>query len=504
LGHQVVPSGAASDGLIAVGEMVTFTVAITNSGPTTLVTLPMSYTWDGAKLALVSASPTGDSQTPGLLTWQNLAGSGLAPGEVVTVTLVLRGEASTLADPGGITTNRATVSGAVDSQGTSAAGQSGDASIGVSAPGVQVAKQVAGSQVNWLVPGNLVTFTLHLLNTGDTTLTDLQLIDRYDTDALTFARADVAPTTAQPGVLTWELADLGGALQPGAEVVVTTVFTVTGEGTEMDNTLQVADVVDEYGHGISPVQGSASVSLPIAKLALVITSDPPTGSVVAPGACIFYTHTLTNTGAVDLTNVVLTVNVPEGTDLVDSCPGEERLGGRATTQDRVWQIGEMAIGEVVALPMPVVVRQEIQVPAITVRGVATSEQTDAVGFTAQSVNPLSPTAIELLSFTALHGMNGVQVAWVTGWEVDSFGFHVWRSASLDGAESVRVTPNLIPAQGGGTYQITDPTGQPGDWYWLHEVQLDGSILVYGPIQARPSGGDQPTHSHRIFLPLVDR
>jgi hypothetical protein len=88
---------------------------------------------------------------------------------------------------------------------------------------------------------------------------------------------------------------------------------------------------------------------------------------------------------------------------------------------------------------------------------------------------------------------GVTVRWTTETELDTAGFHLYRSESPTGPFTVRVTEALIPASGGpvagSDYRYLDSSAVPGVTYYyeLHEVETNGSENRFGPIEARVSG-----------------
>ena len=92
----------------------------------------------------------------------------------------------------------------------------------------------------------------------------------------------------------------------------------------------------------------------------------------------------------------------------------------------------------------------------------------------------TPTAVTLSSFKAKRAKTGVRLAWVTGTEVDTVGFHVYRSG---GAGWTRVDRRLIPAKGwvaGARYSFLDrrvPHRKLA--YRLQAVGSDGSRTWYG-------------------------
>jgi hypothetical protein len=121
--------------------------------------------------------------------------------------------------------------------------------------------------------------------------------------------------------------------------------------------------------------------------------------------------------------------------------------------------------------------------------------------------PLPPTAISLLNFTVTRQGERVIINWVTGAEVDTWGFHLYRSADDVRANAVRVTSGAILAQGrgqaGAAYSWTDTNVDRGTGYtyWLQEIETGGAINEYGPV----SVGAQPVDAvRRVFVPYVAR
>lgn len=103
-----------------------------------------------------------------------------------------------------------------------------------------------------------------------------------------------------------------------------------------------------------------------------------------------------------------------------------------------------------------------------------------------------PTLIELVSFEAVGYGCTVLIRWETASEIDTAGFHIWRSCRPHSDESdfVRITGQLIPAQGGPSYGA--------DYYFydrfvksmhayiyrLEEISNSGKSTFYGPVNTR--------------------
>lgn len=114
----------------------------------------------------------------------------------------------------------------------------------------------------------------------------------------------------------------------------------------------------------------------------------------------------------------------------------------------------------------------------------------------------NPTAVDLISFRAdRHGQNGIRLTWVTGSEVDNFGFEILRSStgSLAQAEQIRFVPSGIANTGGATYSIIDTDLPSGDYtYWLIDVETTGIETIHAPVTFRLE------RSWEVYLPLIIR
>ncbi len=103
----------------------------------------------------------------------------------------------------------------------------------------------------------------------------------------------------------------------------------------------------------------------------------------------------------------------------------------------------------------------------------------------------------------------MRIEWVTGAEVDSWGFHIWRSTSGQRSDAVRVTEQMIAATGnaavGASYAFVDSSvvADIGYHYWLVETELDSNLVEYGPITGiLKVGGDDIQATPMLYLPWV--
>lgn len=103
-----------------------------------------------------------------------------------------------------------------------------------------------------------------------------------------------------------------------------------------------------------------------------------------------------------------------------------------------------------------------------------------------------PTLVELVSFEAVGHGQAVLVAWETASEIDTAGFHIWRSWKRKPGEGdfIRITGSLIPAQGspscGAIYHYYDGFVIPGHAYCyrLEDVSVSGNSTFHVPAVTR--------------------
>jgi hypothetical protein len=118
------------------------------------------------------------------------------------------------------------------------------------------------------------------------------------------------------------------------------------------------------------------------------------------------------------------------------------------------------------------------------------------------------TAIELLSFTARAGGDGVTLAWETATEIDNAGFNLYRAASADGPYA-KINAILIPAEGnafsGASYTYLDKGTNEENivyFYELEDVDRYGISTFHGPVSTSSDTGGKPPSFSQLYLPIV--
>ena len=119
------------------------------------------------------------------------------------------------------------------------------------------------------------------------------------------------------------------------------------------------------------------------------------------------------------------------------------------------------------------------------------------------IDVTGPTAITLASFAAVANDSGVSLLWRTTMELDTLGYHIYRSTGCSLTSAARITTQPIVSQGiaGGSYRYDDGAvlGGVTYCYWLDEVEMDGNETIYGPVQASVYGSNVRTP---LFLPII--
>ena len=257
-----------------VAELVTFTIRITNTGNTTLLTVPLTDTYDAAYLTFVSATPQPNvvMTDTGQLVWYDLTGPPphgfgvvFPPLTIVSVQVVLRAIHYT---PEGVKAeNRAEVSGVEDELGEPLPDVVDEDGADVTIlPNIEISKRADVDGPFEI--GDEITFTVQITNIGTTDIVTLPLTDTYDPAYLGFARADPSHDHYVPGTVEWD--DLTGPLPngfntplaPDASFSVRVVFTAVAATEAVTNTVFVENGVDANGN---PVNGSASAAVAIAE-----------------------------------------------------------------------------------------------------------------------------------------------------------------------------------------------------------------------------------------------
>jgi uncharacterized repeat protein (TIGR01451 family) len=285
-----------TDGLTTVvpGQPVTYTIVVTNRGPSPVTDAPVSDTFPAALTGVTwtcAATAPSNCDTP----------SGAGPLNA-TVDLPAGGSATFTATgilaattPAGTLSNTATVAapaGATDSDPSN--NSATETSTIVPTADVAITKSGPANAV----AGTNVTYSLTVTNNGPSTATAVSVNDPAPS-GLTFVSA-TAPCAS--GVTPCGLGDLA----PGASVSFDVTFSVPGGYTAPDpipNTATVSTTANDPAPGNNTATAQTALAAPVTDLGVTKSNGTTT---VVPGTTTTYTLVVTNAGPSDAVNAPVT------------------------------------------------------------------------------------------------------------------------------------------------------------------------------------------------------
>ena len=298
-----------------VGDTITFTVTVTNSGPGEATGVQVS---DGlpAGLTLVSSTPSQGTYSPDTSVWEV---EGLASGAAATLALAARVEQA------GEVTNVATrtVAEQFDPDPSNNAG--GVTLTGQPSADIQVLQTIDNPAPN---VDDTVTLTLTVRNAGPSDATGVQVTDLLPAGlTLVSATPSQGMYTADTGV--WDIV----ALAQGASVTLAIVATVTQAGRHTILASKTAQgeedpVESNNASGVTLNGHAADVQV----LKTVDVNAPLVGHTVT------FTVTVINRGPSAATGVVVTEQVPVGVTVLAATPSQ----GTYAAATGGWTVGTLA------------------------------------------------------------------------------------------------------------------------------------------------------------------
>ncbi|MCB0197326.1 MAG: DUF11 domain-containing protein [Anaerolineae bacterium] len=241
--------------VVRVGDILSFTITVTNQSAFTLTNVTITDTFDSSILQFNQAVPTEDSVSGSVIRWDNVAvlnnPAGMQVGDVVTLTVFFRAvhpqDAVVNAVEGGDIIRDGSQSG------NGANGQTDpEPVVGGRAPVFKAMEPPDSTPV----AGLPVTFTHIITNDSGAILTQLALTDTYDANFLEFNAAfPFTPNITSPiGTLVWtDLATTSyfGPLQPDTAIIITTVFTALTQVVDTVNQAETGNARDEFSNDVT-------------------------------------------------------------------------------------------------------------------------------------------------------------------------------------------------------------------------------------------------------------
>ncbi len=348
-------------GIVEPGDQLRYTIVLRNDGNSAADNVVVSDPID-PNVDFVSATAGGvfDTATR-LVSWNStttpaLTRLGVGGGNAVTLTFVVRLKTPLqngvqICNQGRVSSDEIGTAQLTDNPATPVAGDTTCVTV-VSAPDLSSAsKTVIDQNGGDLRPGDTLTWTITLTNTGNEAAQNVTVVDQIDPTRLTTITPGQGGLFAG-GTITWSAATTPAlaSLAPNASVTLTfssVVVKPLPNGTMISNQAAInasnlpAPVVTD--NPATPAVDDATVvkvrSAPNLSTSTKTVVDPNGGEVV-PGDTLQYTITLRNTGDAVATNVVVTDVIDANLENIFALDGGVF---NAATRTITWNLSQVAL-----------------------------------------------------------------------------------------------------------------------------------------------------------------
>ncbi|NBW97554.1 MAG: DUF11 domain-containing protein, partial [Planctomycetia bacterium] len=292
-----------------VGDTITFTVTVTNNGPSIAHNVEITDSFpSSSELTFLSASPSADYNA-GTGVWTvGTVNVGAANKKTLTLTARVNAPAAAGAIPATLT-NTATVT-KVDELDPNPGNNTGTVSETPKYADLGVKKTTSNVSPN---VGDTITYTVSLFNLGTSTATNVEVTDTLPGNVAFRSASAAAGTTFTPG-------GAGGiwtvpSIAPGQTKLLTITVQATASGTSFNTvTITDSDVYDPNGKNNTAKTPTSPLE---ADLVVSKTVDNPRPQV---GDNVTFTVTLENLGPSAAANVVVADPLPAGLEFVSATP----------------------------------------------------------------------------------------------------------------------------------------------------------------------------------------
>jgi len=488
-------SGAAVDP----GQRLTYSLVGANTGETSLdvdvvddLSKVLAHSTYGADATAMidGRAVTAPAVVDGMLTW---SGS-LAAGEVLTITYSVR----VAADAGGEVLENSATGTATPPGGDTLTPPPGTTTNPVNLPGFSLSKSADPATGTSVDPGSVITYTVTGVNTGETRLDDVTIVDdlsdvlshaAYNDDAIAMiGGVEAAAPTADAGELSW-----AGALEIGQTVTIVYSVTVDGDagGELIENIVSAA--VTPPGGGTPIEVPPATTSNPVDEpgFEIVKSADPASGTRVEPGSVITYTVTGINTGETALDPVSVSddlsgvlAHADYNADVSATVAGEPATAPTIADEQLTW-VGDLAVGERVTIVYSVTVRGDAGGELLTNTASGTAVPPGGVELTPPPAVTEHPVAQPAFSFakTSDPGSGSAVAAGdlvtytLTGINTGEMGLdEVVIADDLSGVlNAARLTGGITATVGG--HEVAAPTVEGTQLRWVGSLAQGETVTI---------------------------
>ena len=273
----------------------------------------------------------------------------------------------------------------------------------VQAPTIDISKTDGQATVR---PGNVLTYTLRITNSGSLAATGLVVTDVLPSDVI-LTGSTTPVTTSQTGrILVWNLNDLAPNGGTAVITIPATVVPLTPDGTILTNTMQVK-YANMVGH-IFAVRTATDTTLVQAPVLTISKSDFPDPVLI--GRLLTYTLRYTNSGSVAATNALITDVAPLSTTY-QTCNGGTHCGIMSNGVVS-WTIDNIASNTNGSVSFSVLVSESLQSGDVIrndIYGISADQVSLKSGLPVTTVVKIYPAIIDGYTFVDLNG-NGARDA----------------------------------------------------------------------------------------------
>ena len=317
----------------SVGDTVTYSIKVTNSGSVNATGLMITDDWP-VGITYVSSSADTGTYDNGTTIWTvgNL-NSGASAGLTITATVASRAGVIIL-------DNMVRIS-KVDQNDNEMPKQVANASFTIQNADLTITNTVDNAAPNQ--QGN-INYTINLTNNGPANATGVTVYDSLP-QGVTYVSSSTNQGSYDSKSGNWTV----GNVADGASAKLTITTSVdTGTGAlEIDN-LAVMAYADQPDSNLNNNDATAVVKVNGADLSLSNGEDNTSPSV---GATVTFTVTLTNNGPLDGTGIIVTDMVPAGLTYLSSVADQ----GSYDSATGIWNVGSVANGATATLTLKVTV-----------------------------------------------------------------------------------------------------------------------------------------------------
>ncbi len=315
-----------------VGQQVTYTITITNSG-SAAGTVNVVDDYDQSHITPSNISDGGVSNGD-TITWTNINVPANSS-KNLTYTGTVIGTFSTGEGTGGCGSGQFPVVNTA----TLSTGGSASATLCVNAGPAFTVTKTADRQSSTI--GGIANYTITVTNTGTASGTTTTIVDTYDKAHVDVS--NISPNTGvndtTAGTITWPAVTLA----PGASASFS--YTATFKGTfTTDPDPTTCPAADQFGvvNTVRVSGQSANETVCITGAPLLRLAKSASASSVVAGDTITYTLDYSNQGTAPATNVVITESIPAGTEFASCTPDCGKNGPPVTTV--TWNVGDVQPG----------------------------------------------------------------------------------------------------------------------------------------------------------------